>query len=149
MRLHQFAVSGFAYKLSQKQREALLQLLVYMAGVDYEITVEEEAFLIEWAGEWKLPLDLTPEAEISEQALLSLFDSYAAKVIVLQEIIKLAYQDGHYGEEERDKVKAFATRLGLGSYELLSEINKWVRVWFDWHYAGEQMLIELADHPRA
>lgn len=44
MRLHQFAVSGFAYKLTQTQREALLQLLVQMAGVDYEISVEEEAF---------------------------------------------------------------------------------------------------------
>lgn len=141
MRLHQFAVSGFAYKLSQQQREALLQLLVYMAGVDYEITMEEEAFLIEWAKEWQLPLDLTPEEDISEKQLLALFDTYAAKVIALQEIIKLAYQDGHYGEEERDKVKAFATRLGLANYELLSEINKWVRVWFDWHYAGEQMLI--------
>jgi hypothetical protein len=141
MRLHQFAVSGFAYKLSAQQREALLQLLVYMAGIDYEITIEEEAFLIEWAKEWQLPLDLTPEEDISEKQLLALFDTYEAKVIALQEIIKLAYQDGHYGEEERDKVQAFATRLGLANYELLSEINRWVRVWFDWHYTGEQMLI--------
>jgi hypothetical protein len=140
MRLHQFAISGFAYKLTPEQREALLQLLVYMAGVDYEVTIEEEAFLIAWAGEWHLPLDLTPETEVSEKSLLSLFDTYSSKVIALQEMVKLSYQDGHYGEEERSKVQAFATRLGLPSYELLVDINKWVRVWFDWHYAGEQML---------
>lgn len=148
MRLHQFAISGFAYKLTPQQREALLQLLVYMAGVDYEVTVEEEAFLIAWAREWDLPLDLTPEEDIAEKALLSLFDSYSSKVIALQEMVKLSYQDGHYGEEERDKVEAFATRLGLANYELLAEINKWVRVWFDWHYSGEQMLMEWGDHPR-
>ena len=148
MRLHQFAISGFAYKLTPQQGEALLQLLVYMAGVDYEVTIEEEAFLIAWAREWDLSLDLTPEEEISEKALLALFDSYSSKVIALQEMVKLSYQDGRYGEEERSKVHAFATRLGLANYELLSEINKWVRVWFDWHYSGEQMLTEWGDHGR-
>ncbi len=148
MRLQQFAVSGFAYKLTPQQREALLQLLVYMAGVDYEVTIEEEAFLIAWAREWNLPVDLTPDEDISEKSLLLLFDSYAAKVIALQEMVKLSYQDGHYGEEERDKVHAFATRLGLVNHELLPEINKWVRIWFDWHYTGEQMLSEWGDPNR-
>ncbi len=140
MRLHQFAVSGFAYKLTQAQREALLQLLVQMAGVDYEVSVEEEAFLVAWATDWSLPLDLTPEQEINESALLAKFDSFAAKVIVLQEMVKLAYQDGHFGEEERAKVHVFAHRLGLVNPDILTDIHKWVRAWHDWHYQGDQML---------
>lgn len=140
MRLHQFAVSGYAYHLSAQQREALLQLLVQMAGVDYEVSIEEEAFLIEWAKEWQLPLDLTPEDPADEAALLAQFDTFASKVIVLQEMVKLGYQDGHFGEEERVKVHAFAHRLGIKNPEVLNDINRWVRAWFDWHYQGEQML---------
>jgi uncharacterized tellurite resistance protein B-like protein len=140
MRLHQFAVSGFAYKLTQAQREALLLLLVQMAGVDYEISVEEEAFLVAWATDWSLPLDLTPEQEINESALLAKFDTFAAKVIVLQEMVKLAYQDGHFGEEEQAKVSILASRLGLAHFDVLNDIHQWVRDWHDWHYAGEQLL---------
>jgi uncharacterized tellurite resistance protein B-like protein len=140
MRLHQFAVSGFAYKLTPVQREALLQLLVQMAGVDYEISIEEEAFLVAWATDWNLPLDLTPEEDINESALLARFDTFTSKVIVLQEMVKLAYQDGHFGDEERAKVNILATRLGIAQFEVLNDIHKWVRAWHDWHYAGEQML---------
>jgi hypothetical protein len=140
MRLHQFTVSGFAYKLTQIQREALLQLLVQMAGVDYEVSIEEEAFLVAWATDWNLPLDLTPEEELSESVLLAHFNTFSSKVIVLQEMVKLGYQDGHFGEEERTKVNVLATRLGVAHYDILNDIHKWVRAWYDWHYAGEQML---------
>lgn len=140
MRLHQFAVSGFAYKLTQTQRESLLQLLVQMAGVDYDISIEEEAFLVAWATDWNLPLDLTPEQDVNESELLSKFDTFASKIIVLQEMVKLGYQDGHFGDEERAKVHAFTHRLGLVNPDILADIHKWVRAWHDWHYAGEQML---------
>lgn len=140
MHLHQFAVSGFAYKLNQQQREALLKLLVKMAAVDYDLSVEEENFLIAWATEWHLPLDLTPEKEESDADLLALFDDYPAKVIALQEIVKLSYQDGHFGEEEREKATKIARQLGLNHVDLLTEINQWVRAWYDWHYVGEQLL---------
>ena len=144
MKLHQFAVSGFAYKLSQAQREALLILLVQMAGVDYEISLEEEAFLIEWAKEWQLTLDLSPElstdSPVVESELLAQFDTFASKVIALQEMVKLGYQDGHFGDEERLKVHAFANRLGLVNSDVLMGIHKWVRDWHNWHYHGLQML---------
>lgn len=140
MQLHQFAVSGFAYKLTQEQRESLLKILVNMAAVDHNISVEEEKFLIEWATEWRLPLDLTPEETEDDLALLSAFDSFAAKVIALQEMVKLSYQDGHFGDEEREKVQLFSIRLGIHNANVINEINRWVRRWYDWHYEGEQML---------
>jgi hypothetical protein len=140
MRLHQFAVSGFAYQLTPAQREALLLLLVQMAGVDYEISTEEEAFLVAWANEWQLPLDLTPEKSINESTLLAMFDTFSSKIIALQEIVKLAYQDGYFGDEERAKVVAFLSRLGLTNPDILSDIHQWVRTWHDWHYTGVQMI---------
>jgi uncharacterized tellurite resistance protein B-like protein len=140
MQLHQFAVSGFAYKLTQSQRESLLKLLVNMAAVDHDISVEEEKFLIEWATEWKLSLDLTPEDVEEDAVLLSAFDSFAAKVIALQEMVKLSYQDGHFGDEEREKVQAISIRLGIHNASVINEINRWVRRWYDWHFEGEKML---------
>jgi uncharacterized tellurite resistance protein B-like protein len=140
MHLHQFAVSGFAYKLTQSQRESLLKLLVNMAAIDYEVSVEEEAFLIEWATEWQLSLDLTPDESESETQLLSVFDNLESKIIALQEMVKLGYQDGHFGDEERDKVRAISLRMGIQNANVINDINRWVRRWYDWHYEGEQML---------
>ncbi|MCL5796609.1 MAG: TerB family tellurite resistance protein [Gammaproteobacteria bacterium] len=140
MQLHQFAVSGFAYKLTQAQRESLLKLLVNMAAIDHDISVEEERFLIEWATEWQLPLDLTPEEVEDDAVLLSAFDGFAAKVIALQEMVKLSYQDGHFGDEERGKVQLFSIKLGIQNANVINEINRWVRRWYDWHFEGEQML---------
>lgn len=140
MLLHQFAVSGFAYKLTQAQRESLLKILVNMAAVDHDISVEEEKFLIEWATEWHLPLDLTPDRIEEDVVLLSAFDSFDAKVIALQEMVKLSYQDGHFGDEEREKVQQLSTRLGIHNANVINGINLWVRRWYDWHYEGQQML---------
>ena len=140
MQLHQFAVSGFAYKLTQAQRESLLKLLVNMAAIDHDISVEEEQFLIEWATEWQLPLDLTPEEVDDDAVLLSAFDSFATKIIALQEMVKLSYQDGHFGDEEREKVQLFSIKLGIQNANVINEINRWVRRWYDWHFEGEHML---------
>ncbi|MBD3766549.1 MAG: TerB family tellurite resistance protein [Gammaproteobacteria bacterium] len=140
MKLHQFAVSGFAYKLTQAQRESLLKLLVNMAAIDHDISVEEEGFLIEWATEWQLPLELTPEEVEDDAVLLSTFDSFAAKIIALQEMVKLSYQDGHFGDEEREKVKLLSIKLGIHNANVINGINRWVRRWYDWHFEGEQML---------
>jgi uncharacterized tellurite resistance protein B-like protein len=140
MQLHQFAVSGFAYKLTQSQRESLLKLLVNMAAIDHDISAEEEQFLIEWATEWQLPLDLTPEEVEDDAMLLSAFDSFAAKIIALQEMVKLSYQDGHFGDEEREKVQLFSIKLGIQNANVINEINRWVRRWYDWHFEGEKML---------
>ncbi|MBP7900969.1 MAG: TerB family tellurite resistance protein [Gammaproteobacteria bacterium] len=140
MQLHQFAVSGFAYKLTPAQRESLLKILVNMAAVDHDISVEEERFLIEWATEWHLSLDLTPDEVEDDVVLLSAFDSFDAKVIALQEMVKLSYQDGHFGDEEREKVQQFSIRLGIHNANVLNGINRWVRRWYDWHYEGQQML---------
>lgn len=140
MHLHQFAVSGFAYKLTQVQRESLLKLLVNMAAIDHDISVEEEQFLIEWATEWQLPLDLTPQEVDDDAQLLSVFDSFATKIIALQEMVKLSYQDGHFGDEERAKVQLFSMKLGIQNANVINEINRWVRRWYDWHFEGQQML---------
>lgn len=140
MLLHQFAVSGFAYKLTPLQREALLSILVNMAAVDQDVSVEEEGFLVAWANEWQLPLDLTPEETPDDQQLLSVFTDFSSKIIVLQEIVKLSYQDGHFGDEERERTQQIALRLGIHDMNTISNINRWVRNWFDWLYMGEQML---------
>jgi hypothetical protein len=87
-----------------------------------------------------LPLDLTPEEVEDDAMLLSAFDSFAAKIIALQEMVKLSYQDGHFGDEEREKVQLFSIKLGIQNANVINEINRWVRRWYDWHFEGEKML---------
>jgi tellurite resistance protein len=130
----------FVDRLSQAQRQALLDLAVIMAGIDNDVSAEELQYLEELASNYNLTLDLENHRANSIDDLISIVDSKQAKVIVLQELIKLSYKDGHFGPEEQQKVFQIAQKLGLNDPELLLAIERWVRQGFDWLHEGEQLL---------
>ncbi|AEG30991.1 tellurite resistance TerB family protein [Thiomicrospira cyclica] len=130
----------FVDRLSQAQRQALLDLAVIMAGIDNDVSAEELQYLEELASNYNLTLDLENHGANSIDDLISIVDSKQAKVIVLQELIKLSYKDGHFGPEEQQKVFQIAQKLGLNDPELLLAIERWVRQGFDWLHEGEQLL---------
>lgn len=130
----------FVDRLSQVQRQALLDLAVITAGIDNDVSDEELQYLEELANNYNLTLDLENHRTNSIDDVVSIIDSKQAKVIVLQELIKLSYKDGHFGPEEQQKVFQIAQKLGLNDPELLLAIERWVRQGFDWLHEGEQLL---------
>ncbi|AHF00572.1 hypothetical protein THIAE_01260 [Thiomicrospira aerophila AL3] len=130
----------FVDRLSQAQRQALLDLAVITAGIDNDVSEEEMQYLEELSVNYGLNLDLENHRTSSIDDLISVLDSKQSKVIVLQELIKLSYKDGHFGPEEQQKVFQIAQKLGLNDPELLLAIEKWVRQGFDWLHEGEQLL---------
>ncbi len=129
----------FADKLTQEQRQVVFDLAVHLAAVDNDISEEEVQYLEDFSSAYGIHYDLD-KADIDIDALLGVLDTRQAKIITLQELIKISYKDGHFGKEEQDKVFLIAQKLGLNSPELMLSLEKWVRQGFDWIYEGEQML---------
>jgi hypothetical protein len=78
--------------------------------------------------------------DINFDDALVVLNTKQAKIITLQELIKISYKDGHFGKQEQDKVFLIAQKMGLNDPELFMRVERWVRQGFDWLYEGEQML---------
>lgn len=129
----------FADKLTQAQRQVVFDLAANLAAADNDISEEEVQYLKDFSEAYGIEYDLD-KSDVSIDDLLTLLNTKAARIITLQELIKLSYKDGHFGKEEQDKVFLIAQKMGLNDPALIMRIEKWVRQGFDWIYEGEQML---------
>lgn len=129
----------FVDRLTQEQRQALFDLAVMTAAIDNDISEEELQYLKDYSEAYSVPYDLD-KSGLAVVDLLGVMDSKLAKVITLQELIKISYKDGHFGPEEQDKVFSIAQKMGLNDPELILSIERWVRQGFDWIHEGEQLL---------
>ncbi|MBO1928063.1 TerB family tellurite resistance protein [Thiomicrorhabdus sp. 6S2-11] len=129
----------FADQLTQEQRQVVFDLAANLAAADNDVSEEEIQYLKDFSDAYGIEFDLD-KADLDINNALSLMDTKKARVITLQELIKLSYKDGHYGREEQEKVLLLAQKMGLNNTDFLMRIENWVRQGFDWVYEGEQML---------
>jgi len=134
----------FADQLTQEQRQAVFDLAANLAAADNEVSPEEEQYLRDFSSAYGIEYDLE-KSDLNINTALSVLDTKKARVITLQELIKLSYKDGHFGREEQEKVFLIAQKMGLNNTELLMRIESWVRQGFDWVYEGEQMIAESSE----
>lgn len=129
----------FANRLTQEQRQGVLDLAANLASADNDVSEEELQYLTDFSETFGLTYSLdNPDLSINDVVVL--FTTRQSKIIALQELIKLSYKDGHFGREEQEKVFALAQKFGLNNPEILMRIEKWVREGFNWVYEGEEML---------
>lgn len=129
----------FADRLTTEQRQTVFDLAVLLAHADHDVSEEEQQYLKNFSDAFGIEYDLDKSGFSIDDAL-TVFNTKASKLILLQELIKLSYKDGHFGHEERENVFMIAQKVGLNDPELLIRVEKWVRDGFDWVYEGEQML---------
>ncbi|WEJ62012.1 tellurite resistance TerB family protein [Thiomicrorhabdus lithotrophica] len=129
----------FADKLTQAQRQVVFDLAVNLAAADNDVSEEEIQYLKQFSSAYGIEYSLE-KTSINIDDAIGVLDTKQARIITLQELIKVSYKDGHFGEEEQDKVFLIAQKLGLNDPELIIRIETWVRQGFDWIYEGEQML---------
>lgn len=129
----------FIDRLTTEQRQALFDLAAILAAADGEVSEEEAQYLKDFSQRFDLVMDLD-KSHLDLADLLRVMDSQASKIITLQELIRISYKDGHFGEQEQDKVFQIAQLMGLNDPELMLRVEKWVREGFNWVYEGEQML---------
>ncbi|WP_040728038.1 hypothetical protein [Thiomicrorhabdus sp. Kp2] len=129
----------FADKLTQAQRQVVFDLAVNLAAADNDVSDEEVQYLKDFSSAYGIDYDLD-KSSLNIDDAITLLDSKSSRIITLQELIKLSYKDGHFGDEEQDRVFLIAQKMGLNDPELMLRIEKWVRQGFDWIYEGEMMI---------
>jgi len=129
----------FAERLNASQRQAVFDLGVMLAYADQELAEEEAQYLKAFSERFDIAYDLEKN-HLEMDTCLQVFKTRSERIILLQELIKLSYKDGHFGHEEQEKVFAIAQKLGLNEPELFMRIEKWVREGFNWAHEGEAML---------
>lgn len=134
----------FVEMLSVSEKECLMHLLIAIASADGDVTDSERQFLIAYAAENNVPFDFNQSPMVLEDACKGLA-SGPTKVVVLQELVKIALVDGVYDESERRGMVTIASLLGVGS-DLLTAIETWVVDGKKWLEAGLKM---VSDSPAA
>lgn len=129
----------FADQLTSEQRQVVFDLAVMLAHADHEVSEEERQYLKNFSEAFGIVYDLD-KTNININNALMAFSKRKDKIILLQELVKLSYKDGHFGQEEQENVFMIAQKIGLNDPELLIRIETWVREGFNWIYEGEEML---------
>ncbi len=130
----------FADRLTPEQRQVVFDLAVLLAGADHDVSEEEREYLKNFSEAFGIEFNLEPMDASKLDDALTVFDSRISKIILLQEMIKLSYKDGHFGEEERDQVFMIAQKIGLNDADLVLKVENWVREGFNWLFEGEEIL---------
>lgn len=123
--------------LDNSEKNALMSLLVSISKADGEVSAEEEQFLVSYASENGVELDMTCNKSIED--LCSQIQSNQGKVVTVQELIKLAIIDGHYDPAERKGAAFISSQLGLSEDKFIS-IEEWVIDGQKWVERGYQLL---------
>lgn len=139
----------FVDNLTPAQQQALFDLAVQLAGADGEFSEEEKRYLNAYMAHFGIDIDFERAEKRTLDELAAVFDTQESRVIALQQLIRLAYKDGYFSDEERDKVFALAQKMGLNDPEFMMRLERWVRQLFDWFWEGEQLIEEAAQIGRA
>ena len=135
--------------LTPEQQQALFDLAVQLAGADGGFSEEEKRYLNAYMAHFGIDIDFERAEKRTLDELAAVFDTQESRVIALQQLMRLAYKDGHYSDQERDKIFALAQKMGLNDPEFMMRLERWVRQLFDWFWEGEQLIEEAAHIARA
>ena len=129
----------FVMQLTLDERQALMSLLVSIAKADGRLNEMEKEFLNYYAKANSINLNLDEEISIDDAC--KLIKTQKGKIIALQEIIKIAFADGQYDENEKKGVRIIAQNFGV-SESKLQEIEEWVQDGEEWANRGLELIKE-------
>ena len=143
------AFNPYLTMLLGPQREALMELLAYLSGVDGDVSLEEVAYIAESSE--RLGVE-APVGELFEafdrkglDAICAHFKRADTQAIALAELIGIAFADGHYDASERAGVRTIAAAMHVEG-DLVDQVEAWVEDGLHWQREG-QRLMGLAPAP--
>ncbi len=130
-------------RLNSDERVAMMELLAYLAKTDGKMTDVNQEVLREYAellevDPSEIDSDLTPEELVPQ------FQRPASRVVVLQEVFRLANLDGVFTIGEESAILDIASLMGF-PMEFVQRVEQWVLDGLEWTLAGEK-LIEEGNH---
>lgn len=127
----------FADKLSDVEKQSLVQLLTYVARSDGKLAKQEWHLLNRFCDDNGLVYDMNEECDLDD--VCRRFRSKQTKVIALQHVIKMAVADGKYDDNERQSSAEIANRLSMEVDEF-QQVERWVLEGVEWVKKGEAMI---------
>lgn len=129
----------FAERLSDKEKQSLVQLLTFVARSDGYLAKQEWHFLNRFCDENGLVYDINEECDLNQ--VCDCFVDKKSKIIAMQHVIKMAVIDGKYEDAERQIAAEISNCLNL-DIDSFYQIERWVLDGVEWHKAGERMIAE-------
>lgn len=132
-------------RVDTADREPFLKALAHIAAVDNSVDVDEKQMLDQYADAWNLKgRAKTQVQEVLERKssftlnqLVSEFSESGTRFLLVQELMRLAYADGTYGEAERKEIASIAQRLGMSEAEF-REVEKWMGRGQAWNRSDDE-----------
>ncbi len=120
-------------RVDEKDRMPFLKALAHIATVDDSVDLDEKRMVEQYADAWNLTDSaksqvqqiLDTKSSLSLNQLASEFSESGTRFLLTQELMRLGYADGTYGEAERKEIASIAKRMGM-SQEQFREVEKWV-----------------------
>ena len=120
-------------RIPAPDREPFLKALAHIAAVDDSVDLDEKQMVEQYAEAWDLGGKakaqvedvLQNESSFTLNHLVSEFSESGTRFLLVQELMRLAYADGTYGEAERKEIAGLAKRLNMSEDEF-REVEKWM-----------------------
>jgi uncharacterized tellurite resistance protein B-like protein len=132
-------------RVAPADREPFVKALAHIAAADDSVDLDEKKMLERYTDAW----DLRGQAKTQVQEVLgqtssftlnhlvSEFSESGTRFLLVQELMRLAYADGTYGEAERKEIAGIAQRLGMSEAEF-REVEKWMGRGQAWSRAEDE-----------
>jgi len=120
-------------RVAESDRGPFLKALAHIAAVDDSVDLDEKELLKNYTDAWDLGKQqkseveqvLESETSFTLNNLVSEFSESGTRFLLVQELMRLAYADGTYGEAERKEIAGIAKRMDM-SEEEFREVEKWM-----------------------
>jgi uncharacterized tellurite resistance protein B-like protein len=120
-------------RVDETDRLPFLKALAHLATVDDSVDLDEKEMVEQYADAWELGGSAKSEIEdildakssLSLRQLVSEFSESGTRFLLVQELMRLGYADGTYGNAERKEIASIAQRMGM-SEDQFREVEKWV-----------------------
>ena len=130
-------------RLNRDERVAMMELLEYLAKADGKVTELHHEVLGQYAE--LLEVDISKlDGNLTPEELVPQFQSPANRVVVLQEVFRLAHLDGIFTIGEESAILDIASLMGF-PMEFVRRVEQWVIDGLEWTLTGEK-LIEEGNH---
>jgi uncharacterized tellurite resistance protein B-like protein len=132
-------------RVAETDRDPFLKALAHIAAVDDSVDLDEKRMVEQYADAWNLGGEakaevqdlLRTQSSLSLDGLVAEFSESGTRFLLVQELMRLAYADGTYGEAERKEIASIAQRLGMSENEF-REVEKWVGRGQAWGVPGDE-----------
>jgi Tellurite resistance protein TerB. len=120
-------------RVEETDRLPFLKTLAYIAAADDSVTVDEKEMVDNYTEAWNLDDAaqdqvrdiLEPDSSLSLNQLVAEFSESGTRFLLMQELMRLSYADGTYGDVERKEIATIAKRMGMSEAQF-REVEKWV-----------------------